>query len=509
MKSINLRQLATRLSPRGWAIAGGSVAVAILFLVLVFKLASAPSYTTLLTGLDPAQTGKITSALDTKGIAYEIQNGGTALAVNPSQTSQARVALATAGLLGSQQPGMSLFDSQQLGASNFQQQVTYQRALEGQLEQTIETIQGVSSAQVQLVLPNSQDQLFADNTSPSTGAVELSGSSSLNAGAVKGIAQLVASSVPGLTTSKVTITGGNGALLWPNADSSGATSSLLAKDTAEQQYNNMMAAQVDAMLATTLGPGKAQVEINSDLDVNQATSDALVYGKKGVPLQQQSQNESLNGAGAANAAGTTGTIPAYATTSGGGKSKYANTSSTTTFGVDKTVTHSVIASGAVNRQSVSVLVAQSVPASAIPALRAAVTNAVGLVPARGDTLSFGQIPFAKAPAATPAAAPINIMGYAKYGVLGVGVLAFLFFITRLLRRREHEVFARQPTWLTELESPRPLAELEAAQAGGASATGVMQLPPAVSGHKRQVADMVERNPDRVAQQVRAWMTEED
>src|ERR1700757_2652406 len=105
-----LRQLVTRLSPRGWAVVGGSIAVAILFLVIVLRFASAPRYSTILTGLDPAQTGKITSTLDTKGISYEIQNGGTALAVQSSQTSQARIALAGAGLLGSSQPGMSLFD---------------------------------------------------------------------------------------------------------------------------------------------------------------------------------------------------------------------------------------------------------------------------------------------------------------------------------------------------------------------------------------------------------------
>jgi flagellar M-ring protein FliF len=148
------RQLAMKLSPRGWAVIGGSIAAAVLFIYFVFNLASAPSYSTLLTGLDPAQTGKITSTLDTKGITYELQNNGTALAVQSDKTAQARVALASAGLLGSQQPGFSLFDKQQLGSSNFQQQITYQRALEGQLATTIESIQGVSSAQVQLVLPN-------------------------------------------------------------------------------------------------------------------------------------------------------------------------------------------------------------------------------------------------------------------------------------------------------------------------------------------------------------------
>ena len=118
---LPIRQLVTKLSTRGWMVIGGSAAAAIAFLFLAFQMVSAPSYSTLVTGLDPSQTGKITSTLDTKGIQYQIQNNGTALAVESDRTAQARIALATAGLLGSSsQPGMSLFDNQQLGSSNFQ-----------------------------------------------------------------------------------------------------------------------------------------------------------------------------------------------------------------------------------------------------------------------------------------------------------------------------------------------------------------------------------------------------
>ena len=158
---MQARQIVANMSPKGWVKIGVGAAAVIVFLFFMMHMVSAPSYSTLMTGLDPAQTGKITSTLDTKGIGYQLQNDGTALAVDSNKTSQARVALATGGLLGSQQPGFSLFDKQQLGSSNFQQQVTYQRALEGQLAQTIEGIQGVSSAQVQIVLPNPQDQLFS------------------------------------------------------------------------------------------------------------------------------------------------------------------------------------------------------------------------------------------------------------------------------------------------------------------------------------------------------------
>jgi flagellar M-ring protein FliF len=100
-----------------------------------------------------------------------------------------------------------------------------------------------------------------------------------------------------------------------------------------------------------------------------------------------------------------------------------------------------------------------------------------------------------------------MIGYAKYGVIGLGALLFLFFTTRALRRREKETFA-SPTWLTELETPRPLAAL--AGGGSEAATEIRQLSAAgpASVPKRQVEQLVEREPDRVAQQVRAWMSED-
>src|SRR6202012_2086002 len=176
----NFGEMAKKMSPKGWVMLGGSLVLGIAFLMIVMSIASKPSFSTLEAGIDPAQTGKITSTLSGAGISYQLQNNGTAIAVNSSQTSQARVALATAGLLTNQQPGFALMDKQQLGQSNFQQQVTYERALEGQLASTIQTIDGVSSAQVNLVLPNAQDQLFSDQQQSATGSVLLSGSDSID-----------------------------------------------------------------------------------------------------------------------------------------------------------------------------------------------------------------------------------------------------------------------------------------------------------------------------------------
>jgi flagellar M-ring protein FliF len=137
-----------------------------------------------------------------------------------------------------------------------------------------------------------------------------------------------------------------------------------------------------------------------------------------------------------------------------------------------------------------------------------VAGAVGLNTKRGDSISVSQLPFAKTTtAATKAAGGTSKMiGYAKYGVIGLGALLFLFFTTRALRKREKETFA-QPTWLSELETPRPLAALAG---GGEAQTEIRQLASTgpTSVPRRQVEQLVEREPDRVAQQVRAWMSED-
>jgi len=506
--------LLANVSPRGRLVLAATVIGIVLVLILTMRLASAPSYTTLVTALDPAQTGKVQAALDQKGIRYELQNGGTALAVEKGKVAQARVALASAGLPGNAQRGWEIVDQQKLGTSNFQQQVNYQRALEGEIAQTVEQVQGVAGAQVQLVLPDKDAQLFAEDANPATAAVLLSGATALDPGAVRGIAQLVAGSVPGLKSDHVTITDGSGQLLWPNAAGGGTAgdgSGLLAKQAAEARYDQQLAASLTSMLARTVGSDKVQVQVHADVDANEATQEQLTYGKQGVPLDERTEKETLKGAGGAGG-GTAGTgannVPAYAQQGAGGSSDYKHDVKDATMGVDKTVTHTKIAPGSINSQQVSVLLDDAVPAKAIPQIRSAVEAAAGIDAARGDKLSIGQVAFAKPPTA-PAPSPVATFGgYAKYALLGIGSLLFLFFVTRQLRRREQETLAGDPTWLREIEAPRTLAELERLEADERP-THVRPLRTPEQPARLQVEDLVARDPNRVAEQVRAWVQEDE
>jgi flagellar M-ring protein FliF len=510
-----IAQLASRLTPRAWAIAGGFLVVSVVFIYVFLHAVTQPSYSTLVSGLDPSQTGKMTSTLSEHGVNYQLQNNGTALAVQSNQTSEARVALAGAGLLGNTQPGFSLFEKQGLGESNFQQQVTYQRALQGQLEETINSIQGVSGAEVELVLPNSQSQVFGENQGVSSAAVLLSGTSGLDPSSVRGIAQLVASSVSGLQLGKVTITDSSGALLWPQSGSSAGSGGTTVQE-AEQHYDQSTEASLDAMLAQTLGSGKAQVLVYANMNVNTTSQESLTYGKAGVPLSQSKDTETLAGTGTGTG-GTTGTANLTAAAgAAGGKSNYKHETTNTTLGVGKTVVHSTIAPGTVESQHVSVLLDKSVPAASLPAIREAITNAAGIQTKRGDTISIGQVAFAKATATAAASSPLS---YAKYVLLGIGSILFLAFTTRSLRKRESEPIG-EPVWLRELEAPMRLSELEletaprpapvmatASPNGGGGGEGVTMSMPG-DPLRMQIEALADNEPDLVAQQVRSWIQED-
>src|ERR1044072_9160607 len=110
-----LRAMLANITPRGRIVLAAVALGTVVALILLMRMASAPSYATLMTGLDPAQTGRVTAALDERGIGYELQNNGTALAVDKGRTSEARIALAGAGLGGPSGAGPGLLDGQEAG----------------------------------------------------------------------------------------------------------------------------------------------------------------------------------------------------------------------------------------------------------------------------------------------------------------------------------------------------------------------------------------------------------
>jgi flagellar M-ring protein FliF len=497
------------MSPKGRLVLGASAVGIMVVAFMLFRIAAAPSYTTVMTGLDPADTGKITAKLDEKGIGYELQNNGTALGVEKAQTAQARIALAEGGLntgASTEQPGYELLKDQKLGASDFQQRITYQRALEGEIAKTVDQVEGVNGATVQLSLP--EDELFSDEKKPATAAVLLGGGAGdLDAASVKGIANLVSSGVENLKTENVTITDGTGRMVWPqNGGAAGDGMSTASKTAAEARYANELESSLNALLMRTVGSGKAQVKVKADLDVDQVKEKQLRYARRGTPLTETEDTETLEGqGGSTGGSGTRANIPTYQAAGGGsGQSNYEKRSVQRTLGVDKTVTDSVKAPGTINRLDVALVLDKSL-APQKAELEKAIAGAAGIQQDRGDTITTSQLAFVKQPAAAPAkgSVPPGALGIAKYVGLGLAALLFLFFVSRGLRKREDEALMGEPMWLRQIEAPTSLSELEAAQVASAGS-----VAPAPVDTRQKVEEAVRKEPERVAAQVRSWLSED-
>ncbi len=511
MNLTSLRETWNGIDTRGQLTLAASLLAVVGTLFLLYTFASRPSYTTLASNLQPAETAKAESALGAAGIAYKTESGGTQIAVQSGQEASARVALAEKGVLNGSHVGFELFDKTSLGATDFQQTVNYQRALEGEIASTIEQIQGVSSASVQLVLPEAT--LFADQQAKATAGVLVDGGSGLDAATISGIAHLTAASVKSLDAQHVTITDETGALLWPTSSGTGPTTS--GKLQADALYAAQLTGQINALLAATLGPGKAIARVHADLNADETTIDKVTYAKRGVPLTKQTGLESLNSKGGAPASlpsgANTNTTPSYAATAAGGKSQsqYKHATNSTTFGVDKTIKRSVLAPGTINKLDLALVVDTSVPAAQVASLKKSVAGMAGITPSRGDTFAVSRVAFAKPPKAAPKPGPVDglmsdPLSMARNALIGLGSLVFLFLMRRALKRRESDPSVPEPTWLREIQSgSMTVAQLE-------SAGGHVALP--ASGSKqspasRQVEEMVRSQPNAVANQVAAWMKE--
>ena len=271
-------------------------------------VASAPSYTTLQAGVDPAKTGKITAALDQAGVSYKLENNGTAIAVVSGQESKARVALAGQGLsTGGTQPGYDCSTSRSSAPPPSSSQIAYQRA--SRPPQTIGQIDGISGA--------SLSRCPRTTSSPTRSSPPRPCSSTptppLDPAAIRGIASLVSSSVPNLKPSNVTITDASGSMLWPQ-DGAGDAGGTGSKPAAEARYAAGMQSTLGALIARTVGSDKAQVQVHADLNVDKATQEELQYAKKGTPLETTEETESLKGTGSTGGgtAGAAANLPTYA-----------------------------------------------------------------------------------------------------------------------------------------------------------------------------------------------------
>ncbi|WP_324287724.1 flagellar basal-body MS-ring/collar protein FliF [Microcella daejeonensis] len=189
------------------------VAALVLGTIALTSWLSRPTMAPLFSGLAPADASAVVEQLQSAGVPYELAGGGSSVLVPEAQVYEQRLALASAGLPGEQSAGYALLDQMGVTASDFQQSVTWQRALEGELAATVGAMEGVETATVRLALP--EESVFTEERVAPTASVFLATSPNAQLGTeqVSAIVNLVSASVEGLAASDVAVVDAAGTVL--------------------------------------------------------------------------------------------------------------------------------------------------------------------------------------------------------------------------------------------------------------------------------------------------------
>jgi flagellar M-ring protein FliF len=385
------------------------VAVLVLGGVALANYLGKPSYGVLYSNISDSEASGVTAQLDKDKVPYQLQGTGTIL-VPEASVDQER--LATSSLLSSGAGGYSLLDNMGVTASEFQQNVTYKRAIEGELAKTIEAIDGVASASVQLAIP--QQTVFTDDKQDPTASVFVNVSQPLTSEQVDAITHLVAAAYPGLTTDNVSVVDQKGDTLSSVGGGAAGSGSDAAAD-----YEAATKANVQAMLDKVLGPGNAVVTVAADVSSSSGTKTSETYSAA-TPLQESSTS---TGTGVSGAAGSTNGVSGVLGTdttdtstggnsassgsgaSGAGAGSGAVISSSKNNAVNKTTTNQTIVPGTLTRQTIAVALNSSAAGKiSNSALQTMVSNAAGVNLTRGDTVSVTNVPFSNSAAKAASAA---------------------------------------------------------------------------------------------------------
>ncbi|NLK19498.1 MAG: flagellar M-ring protein FliF [Synergistaceae bacterium] len=389
------------------SIAGASV-MAISAVALTVLWAGKPSYEPLFTALEVGDQSAIVAYLRENRIDYKLDPAANAILVPGDIVHETRLSLAQGGLPKGGSVGYEIFDTSKMGLSEFQQKITYLRALEGELERTIRQIDSVDYAKVNIVIP--EQRLFLEQQQPSTASVLVRLKTGMQIGPdqVKSIIHLVSHGVQGLLPENITVVDTSGKVLSDLIDQDllmygqggdGRTVSSVQREL-ERQHEREMENKVRVMLERVFGPGKVVARIKVDLDFDRKTSSSKEYipGEtgKGVIRSQQNMEETYTGTGGpiGGAPGTTTNIPGYAIAQQhAAGSEYSKTETTNNYEITTRETQQVITPGAIRRLTASVLVDGELEPGRLTELRALVAPAIGINPDRGDELVIQSMKF--------------------------------------------------------------------------------------------------------------------
>lgn len=512
------------------AIAGSGCLVLLLLWALVHFMTQI-EYQTLYSELDPQEAQAIVQKLTELKVPYELTTDGRTIKIGSDKLAEVRIQLASQGLPESGRVGFEIFDRTNFGLTNFQEQVNYQRALEGELARSIMTLAEVEAARVHLVL--AKESLFqsSDDQTKASVILKLKDGRSLSPSAAQGIVNIVASSVKGLIPEKVVLIDYRGKILSRNesGDSGLSAQQLDARQKLETELSN----KIVQILEPAVGQGKVRPQVSVVMNFQQVEETVEQYDPRGSVVRSQNKQEEHDQQPAATAAGD----------------NLLKRSETINYEVSKAVRHVVNPTGKVERVSVAVLIDNHTKtitgsdgkpqttqeprnADDMKKYKDLISAAIGFNPNSGDQLTLenisfeGEAEFIEKPTFLEKQAPVIMIGLRYLIIPVVFILLYLFF----LRPVQKTVFGnlapagalpssrnlqRHPS---AVQTPMTVKQLEAQLNGmpvkdDYANTPERELLPLSTPSKmdlirKRVVEHAQSDPETVARLVRTWLADE-
>jgi len=528
-------------------LAGGAIAVGLTlwgFVVLFDRGKNVVLYS----GLKPADAQSIASRLAAKNIPYEISSDGGSVLVPSEKLDAARLETAAQGLPRNARLGFELFDTPNWAGSDFSEKVNYQRALEGELERTLQTLNEVEAVRVHLVLP--RESLFTEQEHDSKAAVIVkTRGGTLSKEAQQAIPQLVASAVDGLRPENVTV-----------VDADTATPFLARRGPsgrASFDSDEELAAAAVHAIEPVVGPEHVRASVHIDYDLSTSEDTSEIFDPKATtPLSEQHSEELAGGANPAGVPGTASNVPGStaavtpptppsaagapgasgAATPVTGNAVLAaldnqsSKSQSATYAVSRSVRRVSQPAGRVRRITASVLIDDATEThqekdgktsttrrkrtpEEMTAIEKLARAAIGVDEQRGDLLALENLSFQAAPTET-VAAPGKLDRFRMLVVPWAGALRYLgitlLFVlvyAMVLRPVKNQAIA------AFRQIPEKLAQPVAAPAGAAGALAGIELPPGSDEAKRalqlkkELTDKIKTEPAAASRLVQTWIRE--
>ena len=541
-------QLWNKTTKRQRLLMGGILALVLVMLIAgSYFYGSKPDLVPLFTNMETKDAGEVAAKLKESKIQYEIQENkqGVTILVPSKDVHTARLDLATQGLpRGSK--GFEIFDDSKLGVTEFQNKINYLQALQGELQRTIEKISAVDAARVHIVLP--EDSLYKKNEKPATASImlRLKPERKLTKKEIKGIVNLAAHSVQGLTPENITIVDDTGKILNDPEENeeNNVGNKTITQLEMTRKVQERMQKDVQTLLDQALGEGRAFVRVNVELDFDQRLTDRQLFtpvvDEAGIIRSQQDLSESYTGTSQnpGGPAGVQANVPGYVAQTENANAQYEKKESTRNYEINEEKQKIVASPGSIRRVNIAVLVNEDITRAQQESIMRSVSSAVGINPERGDTVSVEPLPFNTAIADQRAAEELIIRTREERNFY-LGVATFLLLISLIiggvlmqrhrLRVEQEEAEAAAAAEAAALEAEqrelerlrleeeerareaeRMQKEIREAQIEAGEVT-VEEMSPEEKqriAERESIEKLINEKPAEVAMLVKAWLSEE-